>query len=172
MIEFSGYLVLWWKDHVLFFFQQSRLVKILIVTMMASEVFSWYYFSNGWLCISIIDHAHARAEKEIKDDLPELLLGLLLPVSPPTASLSCYRWYRFMSLDALLDPSTGQRGPLGPSVDWHWYRFSGGMTPRCIDIGIDGYKSVSGELQHFLHCTTCSASCAQFCCGFCFILHI
>jgi hypothetical protein len=55
------------------------------------------------VCISIIDHAHARAEKEIKDDLPELLLGLLLPASPPTASLSCSRWYSFMSSDALVE---------------------------------------------------------------------
>jgi hypothetical protein len=77
----------------------------------------------AWLCICIIDRAHARAEKKIKASFPELLLRLLLPVSPPTASSTSCGRYGFKAVDALLEPSIGQRGALGTSVDRHWPRF-------------------------------------------------
>jgi hypothetical protein len=107
------------------FFQLSQLVKILIVTMMTLEVISCSYFSNGmslhfynWSC-------SACAEKEIKVGLPvpDLLLGLLLPASPPTASPRCCRQYGFMASDALPEPTTGQRWPLA------FVSLPGGMTP-------------------------------------------
>jgi hypothetical protein len=98
-------------------------VKILIVTMIAVEVISWSYFSNG-MTLHLYSWSCSCLYRKGDPGLPhELLLGLLLPASAPTASLSLCRRYGFTASDALLEPSTFQCGPLGSSVDRHWPLF-------------------------------------------------
>jgi hypothetical protein len=143
-------------SHVLFFFQQSQLVKI----RMALEIVSWSYFSNGmtlhfynWSCLFPCR----------KGDLGRPPWA---PAWAAAAGVTPDR-YSFMASDPLLEPSTGQCRPLGPSVNQNRSRFPVGWH---LSMHWDQHR-LQIRLRWapaLLLCTVCSTSCAQFYCGFCF----
>jgi hypothetical protein len=135
-------------------------VKILIVTMMALEIVTWSYFSNG-MTLYFYNWSYSFPCRKGDQGQPTWA-----PAWVAAAGITPNR-YGFMASDALLEPSTGQCQPLGPSVYRHWSRFS---AERYISMHWD---------QHWLQirlrwgpslllCTVGSTSCGQFFCGFCF----
>jgi hypothetical protein len=89
---------------------------------MALEVIAWSYFCNG-MTLHFYKWSYSCPCRKGGQPPWSLLLGPLLPASPLVVSRSWCRRCGFMASYALLEPSTGQHGPLCPSVDQNWSCF-------------------------------------------------